>query len=134
MAGTGSAKLVVQELFGRLAAGRLDDSLALLHPDVVIVIPPSMSAEPDTYTGLEGAQRYMDGFTGLMDEVRFVPSTIVEEDGRVLVEFTLAGRGAHSGIEATQQAAGVIWVEDGLITRIESHPDLDTARSATRGR
>ena len=125
---------MVRELFERLAAGRLDDSLALLHPDVVIVIPPSMSAEPDTYTGLEGAQRYMDGFTGLMDEVRFVPSTIVEEDGRVLVEFTLAGRGAQSGIEATQHAAGVLWVEDGLITRIESHPDLDTARSAARGR
>ena len=35
-----------------------------------------------------------------------------DEDGRVLVEFTLVGRGARSGIEAAQHAAGVIWVED----------------------
>jgi ketosteroid isomerase-like protein len=130
----GERERVVRRFFEHLNAGRLDDSLALLHPDIVIVVPPSMSAEPDTYEGLEGANRYMDGFQGLVDEVHFAPSTIVEEDGRLLVEFTLGGRGAQSGIELTQPGAGVIWVEDDLIIRIESHPDLDTARSAARGR
>jgi ketosteroid isomerase-like protein len=130
----GEREKVVQEFFEHLNAGRLDDSLALLHPDIVIVVPPSLSAEPDTYERLEGAQRYMDGFQGLVDGVYFSPSTIVEEDGRLLVEFTLGGRGAQSGIELTQLAAGVIWVEDDLIIRIETYPDLDTARSEARGR
>jgi ketosteroid isomerase-like protein len=125
---------VVRAFFEHLDAGRLDDSLALLHPDIVIVVPPSMSAEPDTYRGLRGAQHYMDGFQGLMEDVRFAPRTIVVEDGRLLAEFTLSARGSHSGIEITQAGVGVIWVEDERIIRIESYPDLDTARAETRGR
>lgn len=130
----GARETVVREFFEHLNAGRLDDSLALLHPDIVIVVPPSMSAEPDTYEGLEGAQRYMDGFQGLVDQVRFAPSEIVEEEGYVLVEFTLAGRGAQSGIELAQPGAGAIWVEGDRIVRIESHPDMDIARSEARSR
>ena len=130
----GELEKVVREFFVHLNAGRLDDSLALLHPEIVIVVPPSMSAEPDTYEGLEGAQRYMDGFQGLVDEVRFAPSAIFEEEGHVLVNFTLVGRGARSGIELAQHAAVVIWVEGDRILRIESHPDMDTARSAARSR
>ena len=131
---TGEGANVVREFFTHLAAGRLDESLALLGEDIVIVIPPSMSAEPDTYEGLEGAQRYMDGFQGLVDEVRFAPGEIVEEDSRVLVDMTLAGRGAQSGIEVRQPVTAVIWVEGDRITRIESYPDMDTARSESRGR
>jgi ketosteroid isomerase-like protein len=130
----GERETVVREFFTHLDAGRLDDSLALLREDIVIVVPPSMSAEPDTYEGLEGAQRYMDGFQGSVDQVRFVPGEIVEEHGRVLVEMTLAGRGARSGIEIRQASAGAIWVEGDRITRIETYPDMDTARSESRGR
>ncbi len=129
-----SAAPLVREFFELLDAGRLDDSIALLHPDVVIVVPPSMSAEPDTYTGMDGAQRYMDGFQGFVEDVRFAPSAIHEEDGRLIAEFTLSGRGSQSGIEITQAGVGVIWVEDGRIIRIEPYPDLDTARAETRGR
>ena len=130
----GERETVVREFFTHLDAGRLDDSLALLDPDVVIVVPPSMSAEPDTYEGLEGAQRYMDGFQDLVDEVRFTPATILEEEGHVIVEFTLTGRGAQSGIELAQAGAGAIWVEGDRIVRIETHPDVDTARSEARSR
>ncbi len=130
----GEREKLVRRFFEHLNAGRLDDSLALMHPDIVIVVPPSLSAEPDTYEGLEGAQRYMDGFQGLVEQVYFAPGTIVEEEGRLLVEFTLGGRGAQSGIDLTQLATGVIWMEDDLILRIETHPDLDTARAAARGR
>jgi ketosteroid isomerase-like protein len=98
------------------------------------VVPPSMSAEPDTYEGPDGAQRYMDGFQGLVDGVYFSTGTIVKEEGRLIVEFTLGGRGAQSGIELTQPGAAAIWVKDDLIVRIESYPDLDTARAETRGR
>jgi ketosteroid isomerase-like protein len=130
----GERETVVREFFTYLDGGRLDDSLKMLRHDIVIVVPPSMSAEPDRYEGLEGAQRYMDGFQGLVDEVRFAPGEIAEEDGRVLAEMTLAGRGAQSGIEVTQAAIAVIWVDGDLITRIETYPDKDVARSETRGR
>jgi ketosteroid isomerase-like protein len=130
----GERETVVREFFTYLDGGRLDDSLKMLRHDIVIVVPPSMSAEPDRYEGLEGAQRYMDGFQGLVDEVRFAPGEIAEEDGRVLAEMTLAGRGAQSGIEVTQAAIAVSWVDGDLITRIETYPDKDVARSETRGR
>jgi ketosteroid isomerase-like protein len=125
---------VVRDFFTHLSAGRLDDSLALLADEIVIVVPPSMSAEPDRYEGLEGAQRYMDGFQGLVDDVRFAPGEIFEEEGRVMAEMTLAGRGSQSGIEVRQPAVAVIWVEGDRVTRIETYPDIGTARSATRGR
>jgi ketosteroid isomerase-like protein len=74
----------------------------------------------------------MAGFQGQLEGVRFEPTEMVEEGGRVLVGFALTGRGATSGIEVTQSGAGAVWVRDGLITRMEGHPDLEAARSAPR--
>jgi ketosteroid isomerase-like protein len=121
---------VVRALFERLRQDRLEDALELLSDDFVAVIPPSMSAEPDVYEGLDGARRYMEGFQGLIDAVRFEPTDLFEEDGRVIAIFRLSGRGVSSGIELEQRGVGALWVREGKIARIEAHPDLETARSA----
>ncbi len=121
---------MVNVLLEAFATGRTDDLLAVLSDDVVIVIPPSVSAEPDVYEGHAGARHYIAGFDGLMDDVRFEADEILEEDGRVLVVMQLAGRGVRSGIDLGQPAVAVIEVRDGKIARIEAHPDLESARRA----
>ena len=54
-------------------ATSLDGALELLSEDFVVVVPPSMSAEPDVYEGHAGAIRYFQGFDGLIEDVRFEP-------------------------------------------------------------
>jgi ketosteroid isomerase-like protein len=115
------------ELFGR---DGLEPALDLISEDFVSVVPGSMSAEPDVYVGHDGARRYFAGFEGLMEQVRFEPLEIVEQGDVLIVSLRLSGRGAASGIEVEQRAAVNVWVDDGKVTRMEAHPDVDEARRA----
>ena len=121
---------VVRALFERLRDDGVDDALGLLADDFVAVIPPSLSAEPDVYEGRDGARRYMEGFRGSIDAVRFDPTELFEEDGRVIAQFRLTGVGVSSGIELEQRAVGVLSLREGRVTRIEAYPDLEAARAA----
>ena len=55
---TDSSLEVVQRLIERFGAGDVEAALELLPEDIVIVIPPTISAEPDTYEGHAGVRRY----------------------------------------------------------------------------
>ena len=101
-----------------------------MSEDLVVVVPPSMSAEPDTYQGHEGVRRYFAGFDGQLDDVRFEPLELIDEGERVIAALRLTGRGTTSGIEVEQRAASVLELRDGKVVRIESHPDVEAARRA----
>jgi ketosteroid isomerase-like protein len=123
---------VVRRLFERFSDGRLEAAIELLSDDLVVVIPPSLSAEPDVYEGHDGARRYFAGFEGLMDDVRWELLEVIDEGDVVSVQLRLVGRGVASGIEVQLHAATVHWLENGKITRIEAHPDLEAARASLR--
>jgi ketosteroid isomerase-like protein len=121
---------VVQSLFDRFAQGGIEAVLGLLDEHVVIEIPPSMSAEPDTYHGHDGARRYFAGFDGMLERVTYERLELIPEDGRVLARVRLSGRGVSSGLEVGLESVVVHELENGRITRMSAHPDLDSARSA----
>jgi ketosteroid isomerase-like protein len=121
---------VVRRLFEVLANGDVDAALELISDDFVAVVPPSLSAEPDTYEGHDGVRRYFAAFEGQLDDVRFEALGMIEYGDRVLVSLRMAGRGATSGIEVDQEAVAVHELRDGKIVRIEAHPDLESARRA----
>jgi ketosteroid isomerase-like protein len=125
---------LVERLFAAFATGRRDAISEFIADDFVLVVPPSMSAEPDTYTGPEGVRRYMDAFEGVLDDVRFHADELHPEQGCVLALVRVTGRGATSGLPVTMRSASIIRVRDGEITGIESHPDLAAAREALSGR
>lgn len=125
---------LVERLFAAFATGRRDAISEFIADDFVLVVPPSMSAEPDTYTGPEGARRYMDAFEGVLDDVRFHADELHPEQGCVLALLRVTGRGATSGLPVTMRSASIIRVRDEEITGIESHPDLAAAREALSGR
>jgi ketosteroid isomerase-like protein len=123
---------VVRELFERFRSDDPQEMLEMLSEDFEVEVPPSLSAEPDVYRGHEGALRYLRGFDGQLEQVRFEPIEMFEEDGLVIVPLRLTGRGATSGIEVTQHAVVVHWVEDGKVARMQPFPDLDSARDGVR--
>jgi ketosteroid isomerase-like protein len=123
---------VVRALLDRLGSGDIDALLEVVSADFVMEIPPSMSAEPDVYVGREGALRYLRGFDGMIEDVRFEPLELIEEGEHVIAMLRLTGRGVASGIEVAQLATAVISLDDGRVTRIDSYPDLESAREALR--
>jgi ketosteroid isomerase-like protein len=104
----------------------------LLSEEIVAEIPPSLSAEPDVYEGHAGIRRYIDGFDGMLEDVRFELLELHREGDQVIAELILKGRGVASGIDVELPSAVVHWIEDGKITRMEPYPDLKSAREALR--
>ncbi|MBA3263872.1 MAG: nuclear transport factor 2 family protein [Thermoleophilaceae bacterium] len=127
---TESSLETVRRLFARFDRGGLETALDLIAEDFVVEVPGSMSAEPDVYEGHDGARRYFAGFDGLLEGVRFEPIDVIDQGDAVIVWLRLSGRGVASGIEVEQHAAVATWVEDGKVTRMEPHPDMDSARKA----
>jgi uncharacterized protein len=118
---------VVRRLFESFGRGELEPVLDLIDEDFVVAVPPSMSAEPDTYQGHEGVRRYFAAFEGQLEDVRFEPLEMIDAGDRVIVPLRLTGRGATSGIEVEQPAVTVHYVRDGKVVRIEPYPDLESA-------
>ena len=114
-------------MFATYEQDGVEPALDGVHEDVVIEIPPEMSAEPDTYRGHDGARRYFAGFDGMLDDVRFEPVELVPVDGLLLAHLRVRGRGASSGLDVTLDAFVVTEFADGKIVRLRPHPDRAAA-------
>ena len=123
---------VVRRLFELYASGGIEPTLELMDEDIVIVIPPEMSAEPDTYRGHEGVRRYFAGFEGMLEDVRYEALELIPEGKYVLARARLAGRGVSSGLEVDLQTVVAHTLEGGKVTRIEPYTDLESAKEALR--
>ena len=123
---------VVRRLFDRYSSTGIDAALELLDEQLVIVIPPELSAEPDTYHGHAGALRYFAGFDGMLEEMSYEALELIPAGEHVLVHIRLGGRGVSSGLEVELEAFVVHTVENGKITRIVPYADLESARESLR--
>jgi len=123
---------VVRRLFELYASGGIEPTLELMDEDIVIVIPPEMSAEPGTYRGHEGVRRYFAGFEGMLEDVRYEALELIPEGKYVLARARLAGRGVSSGLEVDLQTVVAHTLEGGKLTRIEPYTDLESAKDALR--
>jgi ketosteroid isomerase-like protein len=127
--GVGSANVeVVRRLFELYASGGIEAVLDVMDEQLVIVIPPDMSAEPDTYHGHEGARRYFAGFAGMLEDVRYEAFELWAEGEQVLARSRMSGRGVSSGLEVALETVVVHTVVDGKITRVVPYADLESAR------
>lgn len=123
---------IVRRLFELYGSGGIKATLEVMDEDIVIVIPPDMSAEPDSYHGHEGARRYFAGFEGMLEDVRYDVLELIPEGEHVLARTHLAGRGVSSGLEVGLESVVVHTFRGGKVTRIEPHTDLESAREALR--
>jgi ketosteroid isomerase-like protein len=121
---------VVRRVFELYAKGGIEAVLEVFDEELVIEIPPAMSAEPDTYHGHEGARRYFDGFQGMIADVRYQPIELIPVGDRVVARVWMGGRGASSGLEVGLEAAVLHELEGGKIVAMRAFPDVESARAA----
>jgi ketosteroid isomerase-like protein len=121
---------VVQRLFDDYAEGGVEAVLHGADENIVIEIPPELSAEPDTYHGRDGVRRYFAGFEGMIDDVRYEALDLTEVGQFVIAHIRLSGRGVSSGVDVDLEAYVVHELAHGKIVRIRPYADLDEAQAA----
>jgi ketosteroid isomerase-like protein len=118
---------VVREMFEAFNSEDIERMLAFTHPDFEVAVPPSLSAEPDTYRGLDGMRRYWESFQDAMEEIRFQPGRVADTEQGVLVEMHLTARGRQTGIPVEQRVIGVWEIRERKAFHIQVFPSLDDA-------
>jgi ketosteroid isomerase-like protein len=121
---------VVQRLFDQYAEGGVEAVLDGADENLVIEIPPEMSAEPDTYHGHDGVRRYFGGFEGMIEDVRYEALELTSAGDLVLAHIRLSGRGVSSGLDVDQEAYVIHELAEGKIVRIRPYADLASAQAA----
>ena len=117
-------------LIAALEAADVDRIAPYVHPDFEGVVPASMSAEPDSYRGLEGVRRYFDLFRETVDDLAFRVHPVEQHGEWIVVETHITGTGRSSGVPVELRAAGTMQMRDGKLLRLEGHPTLEEARSS----
>ncbi len=120
----------VRRWFEEFERRGIDAVIGYVHPDFEGVVPAALSVEPDTYRGRDGAQRYVDSFNEVMDEIRFVPEEFIGVEDKVVVPMRVVARGKETGIEVEQHAVQVWTVKDGMALRVEAYASRDEALEA----
>lgn len=129
----GSPSELLRRLFELYEREGVEAVLPLVAPDAVLVVPPTMSAEPDTYEGHEGTRRYFAGFDGAIDDVQFTLREAHDETPTsVLAAMEVKGVGATTGIPIALDVVLECHVRGGRVVRMVAHPDIATARRESR--
>jgi ketosteroid isomerase-like protein len=106
----------------------LDAVVALADPQFEGVIPSSMSAEPDVYRGHEGIRHYFETFWEVVANLTITIEEFEDVPGWTLALCHATGQGRLSGLPVDNRIAVACQVRDGLIIRLDAHPDLEEAR------
>jgi len=120
---------VVQRLFDQYAEGGVEAVLDGADENLVIEIPPDMSAEPDTYHGHDGVRRYFAGFEGMIEDVRYEALELTAAGDLVLAHIRLSGRGVSSGLDVDIEAYVIHELAEGKIVRIRPYADRESAQA-----
>jgi ketosteroid isomerase-like protein len=120
---------VIRGAFEAFAAGGVERSLPFFHEEFEMTTPVGLAAEPDTYRGHEGVRRWVSTFYEIMDEISMEPLEIVPRpaDDRFAMRIRLTARGRASGAEVVQEAATLVTVRDGKVSRIEFFGSFEEA-------
>jgi ketosteroid isomerase-like protein len=109
------------------SSGDIGRILAFAHPEFEAVVPPELSAEPDTYRGHDGIRRYFQSFEDAMDDIRFQPEQLWDAGESVVALVRLTAKGRQTGIPVEQRIAQVWTVLDGKAVALRTYPSLSEA-------
>ena len=95
------------------------------------VVPPELSAEPDSYDGHDGVRRYFDSFHEIVDDLRFDAEELVElRPDAVAARGLITGSGRESGIPIEMRVPMLMRVRAGKVVEISAYADWDEAVAA----
>jgi ketosteroid isomerase-like protein len=121
---------VVRRGFEAFNSGDMERILAFADSDFEAIVPPELSAEPDTYRGHDGIRRYFQSFEDVMDEIRFQPERFWEVGPSVVALVRITAKGRQTAIAVEQRIAQVWTIRDGRAKRVQTYASLSEALDA----
>ncbi len=100
----------------------------VMHPDVISVdwdVP-----DADDRVGHEGLRKWLENWASAWDHFEMDPEGYRDVDDKVVSLFTMRATGRDSGVYLERKDAILVFVEDGLITRLEYFNDQAKALEA----
>ena len=120
----------LRQAYEAFNSGDIGRILAFAHPDFEAVVPPELSAEPDTYRGHDGIRRYFQSFQDAMDEIRFQPERFWDVGESVLAVVRVTAKGRRTAIPVEQRIAQVWTIRDGKGIRVRTYASPSEALEA----
>ena len=122
---------VVREMLDVLNDHGVEAALPWIAEDFHGVVPPDLSAEPDSYDGHDGMRRYFDSFREIVDDLRFDAEELVElAPDVVAARGLITGRGRESGIPIEMRVPMLIRLRGGKLVEMAGYRDWDDAVAA----
>ena len=122
---------IVRAMLDTLNDEGVEPALEWFAQDFHGVVPPDLSAEPDSYDGHDGVRRYFDSFHEIVDDLRFDAEELVEvAPGAVAARGLITGRGRESGIPIEMRVPMLMRVRDGRLVEMAGYRDWDEAVAA----
>ena len=130
-----SGAALVRKMIDTLNDEGVEAALEWVAEDFSGVVPPELSAEPDTYDGHDGLRHYFDSFQEIVGDLRFDAEELVDvAPGVVAARGLITGRGRESGIPVEMRVPGLYRIRDGKVIAIEAYPTWDDAIAAATPR
>jgi ketosteroid isomerase-like protein len=122
---------VVRQMLDALNAEGTEAALAWFAEDFHGVVPPELSAEPDSYDGHDGVRRYFDSFHEIVEDLRFDAEELVDVgSGAVAARGLITGSGRESGIPIEMRVPMLMRLRDGKVIEISAYAEWDDAVAA----
>ena len=122
---------IVRQMLDALNGQGTEAALEWFAEDFHGVVPPELSAEPDSYDGHDGVRRYFDSFNEIVNDLRFDAEELVEEGpDAVAGRGLITGEGRESGIPIEMRLPFLIRLRDGKVAEMTPYTDWDDAVAA----
>ena len=122
---------IVRQMLDTLNEEGTEAALEWFAEDFHGVVPPELSAEPDSYDGHGGVRRYFDSFHEIVDELRFDAEELVDlGPDTVAARGLITGSGRESGIPIEMRVPMLMRLRDGKLVEMSAYADWDDAVAA----
>lgn len=129
---------VVEELYRLFGEGKLEETLELMHPDVVLSEPGDVAVVPwaGEFHGHEGVRRFYQALADALTEVEILPDSLRllgVGDRAVMAMGTERGVASATGKTYLTNSAWFWEFTDGRISRLFAFHDTAAMVEALRG-
>jgi ketosteroid isomerase-like protein len=122
---------IVRQMLDTLNSDGTEAALAWFAEDFHGVVPPELSAEPDSYDGHDGVRHYFDSFHEIVDDLRFDAEDLVDvAPDAVAARGLITGSGRESGIPIEMRVPMLMRLRDGKVVEISAYAEWDEAVAA----
>ena len=121
---------IVRQMLDALNNEGTEAALKWFAEDFHGVVPPELSAEPDSYDGHDGVRRYFDSFHEIVADLRFDATELIDVAPNVVAAHGLiTGSGRESGIPINMPVPLLIRLRDGGYGEIYAKEGKESAQS-----